>query len=91
MVTIKNEKIEMEEALKNKIEFICSFCGTTPTIYNGSIRTIEHTNLTYVEPHRVIINGITYLAFNYEPNIYVENLSKPIPLSNLEEYIKSLN
>ena len=27
MVTIKNEKIEMEEALKNKIEFICSFCN----------------------------------------------------------------
>ena len=91
MVNIIKQEIEMETALKNKIEFICSFCGTTPTIYSGSIKMIEHTNLTYVEPHRIIINGITYLAFNYEPNIYIENLSKPIPLSNLEEYIKSLN
>lgn len=91
MVNIIKQEIEIDSALKHKIEFICSFCNTTPTIYNGSIRTIEHTNLTYVEPHRVIINGITYLTFNYEPNIYVENLSKPIPLSNLEEYIKSLN
>ncbi len=33
MVTIRNEKVEMEEALKNKIEFICSFCSTTPTIF----------------------------------------------------------
>ena len=90
MVNIIKQEIEINSALKHRIEFICSFCNTTSTIHNGSIRTIEHTNLTYVEPHRVIINGITYLAF-YEPNIYVENLSKPIPLSNSEEYIKSLN
>lgn len=91
MVNIIKQEIEIDSSLKHKIEFICSFCNTTPTIYNGSIRTIEHTNLTYVESHRVIINGITYLAFNYEPNVYVENLSKPISLNNLEEYIKSLN
>ena len=41
MVTIRNEKIEMEEALKNKIEFICSFCGITPIVYNGNIKIIE--------------------------------------------------
>lgn len=91
MVTIKNEKIEMEEALKNKIEFICSFCGTTPTIYTGNIKMIEHTNLQYVEPHRIVIKGITFLAFNYESNIYIENLSNAIPLKDLEQYIKSLN
>ena len=81
MVTIKNEKIEMEEALKNKIEFICSFCNTTPTIYNGNIKMIEHTSLQYVEPHRVIIKGITFLAFNYENILYIENLSNAIPLN----------
>lgn len=91
MVTIKNEKIEMEEALKNKIEFICSFCNTTPTIYNGSIKMLEHTNLQYVEPHRIIIKGITFLAFNYENTLYIKNLSNAIPLNDLEQYIKSIN
>ena len=91
MVTIKNEKIEMEEALKNKIEFICSFCNTTPTIVNGSIKMIEHTNLQYIEPHRVIIKGITFLAFNYENTLYIENLSNAISLNDLEQYIKSIN
>ncbi len=90
MVTIKNEKIEMEEALKNKIEFICSFCGTIPIIYNGNIKMIEHTNLQYVEPHRIIIKGITFLAFNYENTLYIENLSNAISLNDLEQYIKSL-
>lgn len=91
MVTIKNEKIEMEEALKNKIEFICSFCNTIPTIYSGSIKMIEHTNLQYVEPHRIIIKGITFLAFNYENTLYIKNLSNAIPLNDLEQYIKSIN
>ncbi len=91
MVNINKQEIEMETALKNKIEFICSFCKTTPTIHNGSVRTIEHTNISYVEPHRIIIKGTTYLAFNYESNVYVDNLSKCIPIKDLEEYIKSLN
>ena len=91
MVTIRNEKIEIEEALKNKIEFICGFCGTTPIIYTGSIKMIEHTNLQYVEPHRVIIKGITFLAFNYENTLYIENLNNAIPLNDLEQYIKSIN
>ena len=48
MVTIRNKKIEMEEALKNKIEFICNFCNTTPTIINGNIRKVNKTNLNYI-------------------------------------------
>lgn len=91
MVIIKYEKIEMEEALKNKIEFICGFCNTSPIIYNGSIKMIEHTNLQYIEPHRIIIKGITFLAFNYENTIYIENLNNAITINNLEQYIKSIN
>lgn len=70
MVNIIKQEIEIEEALKNKIEFICSFCNTTATILNGSIRTIEHTNLTYVEPHRIIIKDKMFLAFNYETRMF---------------------
>ena len=49
MVSIIKQELEIEEALKRKIEFICDFCNTTPTIYNGSVRTIERTNLSYIE------------------------------------------
>ncbi len=91
MVTIRNEKIEMEEALKNKIEFICSFCGITPIVYNGNIKIIEHTNLQYVEPHRVIIKGITFLVFNYSKTIYIGNLRNSIEIKDLEDFIKSLD
>ena len=91
MVNIIKQEIEIDSALKHKIEFICSFCNTTPTIYNGSIRTIEHTNLTYVEPHRVIIKGITFLVFNYSKTIYIGNLRNSIEIKDLESFIKSLD
>ena len=55
-----------------------------------NIRKIDRTNLTYVEPHRIIINDITFLAFNYSNEIFIENLSNNIKLSDLENYLKSI-
>ena len=88
MVNIIKEEISLEESLKKKIEFIWEFAKVQPTIINGSIRKIDKTNLTYIEPHRIIINNITFLAFNYSNEIFIENLSNKIKLSELENYIK---
>ena len=88
MVNIIKEEISLEKSLKKKIEFICEFAKVQPTIINGSIRKIDKTNLTYIEPHRIIINDITFLAFNYSNEIFIENLSNKIKLSELENYIK---
>ena len=82
------EEIEIDESLVSRLNVICDFCNTTPIIENGSIRKIEHTNLTYIEPHRIIIKNKLYLAFNYSNEIYVHNLGKKIKLSELEQYIK---
>ena len=90
MVRVITQEIEIDESLKKKIEFICSFCNTTPIIENGSLRTIDRTNLAYVEPHMIIIKGITFLVFNYETSIYVEDLSKRLLIKDLEDYIKSI-
>ena len=90
MVSIIKKELSLEESLKNKIEFICDFVKITPTIINGSIRKIDKTNLTYIEPHRIIINNIKFLAFNYSNEIFIENLSNKIKLSELEDYLKSI-
>lgn len=91
MLNIIKQEIEMEKSLKQKLEFICDFCNTTPTIINGSIRKLDKTNLTYIEPHKVIIKNITFLVFNYSTDIYIKNLNQKIQLSELENYIKSIN
>ena len=90
MVNIIKQEIPIDESLKKKLEFICDFCNTTPTIINGSIRKIDRTNLTYIEPHRIIINNTTFLAFNYSNEIFIENLSNKIKLSELEDYLKAI-
>ena len=88
MIKIVKEEIEIDESLVSRLNVICDFCNTTPIIENGNIRKIEHTNLTYIEWHRIIINNKLYLAFNYSNEIYVHNLGKKIKLSELENYIK---
>ena len=90
MVNIIKTKLELNNELKKKIEFICSFCNTTPTIINGNIRKIDKINITYIEPHRIIIKETTFLAFNYSNTLYVDNLSNKIELKDLETFIKGL-
>ena len=87
MKIIKQE-LRFEESLKQRLEFICEFAKVTPTFVNGSIRKLDKTNLTYIEPHRVIIKSIAFLVFNYSNDVYISNLSKKIKLSELEEYLK---
>ena len=78
-------------SLKKKIEFICEFAKVTPTFINGSIRKVDKTNLSYIEPHKIIINNNVFLAFNYSNEIYINNLSRKIKINELENYIKSQN
>ena len=90
MIKFTTQELEMESNLKQRIEFICEFCHNTPKIINGSIKLINNTNLNYLEPHKIIINNTTFLAFNYSTDIYVGNLSKKIKLVELEDYIKNM-
>ena len=90
MIKIIEQEISFDDSLKKKLEFICDFCNTTPKFINGSIRKIDNTNLSYIEPHRIIINDITFLAFNYSNEIYIKNLSQKIKISELEDYLKGI-
>lgn len=87
---IIKEELQFEESLKKRLEFICEFSKVTPTFINGSIRKIDKTNISYIEPHRVIIKNITFLVFNYSNDAYISNLVNKIRLSELEEYLKKI-
>ena len=89
MQIIKDE-LQFEESLKQRLQFICEFSKTTPIYINGSIRKIDKTNLSYVEPHRVVIKNITLMVFNYSNDVYINNLAKKIKLSELEDYLKNI-
>lgn len=90
VVKIIKKELQFEECLKQRLEFICEFSKVTPTFINGSIRKIEKTNISYIEPHRVIVKDTTFLVFNYSNDVYISNLVKKIKLSELEEYLKNI-
>ena len=88
MLNIIKEELPIEESLKNKIKLICEFAHLKPKFINGNIRKIDKTNLMYVEPSRVIVKDKTLLIFNYSNEVFVENLSTKLKLSDLEDYLK---
>jgi len=90
MVNIIKEELPIEESLRKKLELICEFAKTTSKIINGNIRKIDRTNLTYIEPNRIIIKNKTFLIFNYSNEVFIENLSNKIKLSELEDYLKTI-
>ena len=48
MINIVKKELEFDDELKKKIEFICWFCNTTPTIINGNIRKINRISKLYI-------------------------------------------
>ena len=90
IVNIIKEELPIEESLRKKLELICEFAKTTPKIINGNIRKIDRTNLTYIEPNRIIIKDKTFLIFNYSNEVFIENLSNKIKLSKFEDYLKTI-
>ena len=88
MLSITRKEINISKELKSKIEWACKLKQVTPEIINGSLRIVEHTNLAYVEPHRVIIKGKLYLFFNEQNYFYIDSLENKYPLSKFNEYIE---
>jgi len=43
--------------------------------------------LAYVEPHKVIINNIMFLVFNYSNDVYIKNFGNKIKINELEDYL----
>ena len=70
------------------IDFLFNYFNNRPyQIIEGHLRIVEHTNLAYVEPHKVIIGDTLYLFFNEQKHFYIGNLKKKIPIDDLSEYI----
>ena len=90
MITIIKQEIDIDESLKTKLSYICEFANTTPTFIKGNIRKLDKTNLTYIEPNRIIVKDKTFLIFNYSNEVFIENLSNKIKLSELEDYLKAI-
>lgn len=85
---IVKEKLEIDEELKKKVNNLLKFNNLKSKLENGYIINLTNTNLSYIEPHKLELNGITYLFFNECESVYINDLSKSIPFKELERFIK---
>lgn len=90
MVKFKKSKLGIEISLRKKLTIICEFCKIEPKFVNGNLITIEHTNLEYVEPHRLLVKDKMFLFFNYGNEVYDGDLTKKVLIKDLENYIRTL-
>ena len=91
MLNFKKEKVNIDDKLKQRIDFICKFCGFKPTFESGNIISLDKTNLYYIEPNKAIIKYILILFFNYSNEVYINNLNNKVLLKDLEDYLKKLS
>lgn len=85
---IVKEKLEIDEGLEKKINNLLKFNNVKAKLKTGSIISLSNTNIAYIEPHTLEIKGITYLFFNGCEDVYINDLSRSIPLKELESFIK---
>ena len=85
---IVKEKLEIDEVLEKKINNLLKFNNIKAKLEKGNIISLTNTNIAYIEPHKLEIKGITYLFFNECDNVYINDLSRSIPLKELENFIK---
>ncbi len=86
---IIKEKLDIDETLNKRINNLLKFVNIKSKLINGNIIHISKTNLAYIEPHKLIINEITYLFFNNCENVYINTLEQFISLNELERHIKA--
>lgn len=55
MISTIEREITIENELRSKIKWACTFSNCEPKIRNGNLRRLEKFNIAYVKPHKVEI------------------------------------
>ena len=85
------QKLEISKELQRKINNLGKFNGQKLKLVEGSIITMPKTNITYIEPYKLEIDGDTYLIFGENEIMYISknNIINKISLQELEEVIRN--
>ena len=86
------EKLEISRELQRKINNLGKFNGQNLKLIEGSIITIPKTNIAYIEPYKLEIDGDIYLIFGKNEIMYISknNIANKILLQELEEVIRNV-
>ena len=87
-MTIETKALVISEELKKKVDMICRFACVKYELINGSVISIKSTNIAYIKPHILKVNGNDYLLFDECEDVFINGYDKRIKFKDLEEYLK---
>lgn len=87
-MTIETKKLVISEELKKKVDMICRFASVKYELISGSIISLKNTNIAYVKPHILKVNGNDYLLFDECDDIFINSYQKKIKFKDLEEHLR---
>ena len=87
------EKLIKDEELEKKIKLKCSFNKAKCNIKQGRIIYIDDSNISFIEPHRIIIKVNNYkllLLYYDDENIFLYDRRMQIDLKKIEIMLSKL-
>lgn len=82
MIKKINQELNISPYLKKKITWASKYTNIDIKIEKDNIIRLEHTNIAYVEPNKVIINKNTFMFFNEKDIFCINNLNNKIDYVN---------
>ena len=88
MFEIEDKELSISDELNRKIDKICIFACVKYDFIPGNIKSVKNTNIAYVKPHILKVNGNDYLIFENYDIVFKNGYNEKIRLCDLENYLK---
>lgn len=85
---VEAKELKISKELQKKVDMICRFAGVSSNLTSGCVKNIKGTNIAYVKPHILSVNGNDYLLFEECDDVFINGYSKSIKLKDLERYLR---
>lgn len=88
-----SKKLVRNMKFENRIRLTCSYNNLSCEIVQGRIIRIDKTNVSFIEPHRVIITVKNYklLVIYYDKdNMFLYDRKMPIDIKKLDTLLKHI-
>jgi hypothetical protein len=90
---ILSKNLVRSEELENKIKFICSYSSSKYEIKEGHIINIDKTNISFIEPHKIIITikrKKLLIIYYDKDNMFLYDRRMPIDIKKLDTLLKHI-
>jgi lipocalin len=92
-MSIFSQNLVRSEELEQKIKMACSFNNSKYEFIEGQILNVENTNVSLIEPHRIIIKckgKRIFLLYFDKDSLFLYSRRIPITMKQLDEILKAM-